>query len=438
MRKFGIEVDWEHLERGSATERATFAAIGIHHEDLWLTEAEDERVRAVRRKVNLSGYLLAEWLVANWWRLRWEPYRPSADWALSHSVPGIGGGYVWPNLTFAADGRRMLVHSCPTSRVPAEPIRYLVDRYVSISAREFEGAIDDFVVRVIARLGLAEIAGSNLHTLWSELRDERLDPQATEYRKIEALLGFDVDGAPAPLIEDLLAEGATLGRGAVEEIAAAGQTAGSLISGGEIRDLARTGVEFRRRDGVTLKGGPHRRQSPDAPAWLLGVEAAKSLRQQQGIGDRLETGTLAEYVGISAFDLGYSQGATPLAFEFEETPSRGYLVLKSRSGRARRFELARILGDRLAIREDGALRPVTRSATYRQKLQRAFAAELLCPIGPLSEFMADERGEDRIEEASDHFEVSAQTVRLQLINNGIADRDEIDLERASAAALPLR
>lgn len=432
MTRLGIEVDWEQLARGEPGERAAFGAIGIRHGDLWLTEAEDERVRTVRRKVNLSAYHLAEWLVANWWRLRWEPNRASTDWALSHSLPAIGGGYVWPNVTISADGQRTLLVSRPTARRAAEPIRYLVEASISISAREFESAVDDFVSRVIERLGLQGVVGTNLNDLWSALREERLDEGAAEFRKMEALLGFDVGGAPDRVVEGLIADGAALGRNAVEELAAAEQIAGSVVTGEEIREFARAGLESRPGDGIALRPRSGRRIPGDAPAWLRGVEVARAVREQQRPGERLETETLAQFVGVRARDLSGPAAPSPIAFELDETPERSVVVLKSRSARSRRFELARLLGDRLAIREEGALRPVTRSATYRQKLQRAFAAELLCPIELLSGYMADEHGEDRIEEAADHFEVSAQTVRLQLINNGFASREEIDLEHISA------
>ena len=52
------------------------------------------------------------------------------------------------------------------------------------------------------------------------------------------------------------------------------------------------------------------------------------------------------------------------------------LVLRQSGSRGRRFELARLLGDRLLDREIG-LRLASSNSTWRQKYQRAFAAELL-------------------------------------------------------------
>jgi len=69
---FSIEIDWERLEHGTPEERATFGAIGIHVDGVWLTEAHDTFVNRVRQKVHLSGYRLAHWLAWNWWRLRWN------------------------------------------------------------------------------------------------------------------------------------------------------------------------------------------------------------------------------------------------------------------------------------------------------------------------------------------------------------------------------
>ncbi|MCA9156579.1 MAG: ImmA/IrrE family metallo-endopeptidase, partial [Planctomycetales bacterium] len=51
---------------------------------------------------------------------------------------------------------------------------------------------------------------------------------------------------------------------------------------------------------------------------------------------------------------------------------------------------------------------------------RAFAAELLAPVDGLIEFLVDDRSDEALDEAAEHFQVSARTVAHQLENNAPA------------------
>ena len=70
-------------------------------------------------------------------------------------------------------------------------------------------------------------------------------------------------------------------------------------------------------------------------------------------------------------------------------------------------------------------------ATATQKRQRAFAAELLCPIDALVEFLDGDYSESAQEDAADHFEVSETTIAALLANNAC-------LPIAESARLPYR
>lgn len=58
-------------------------------------------------------------------------------------------------------------------------------------------------------------------------------------------------------------------------------------------------------------------------------------------------------------------------------------------------------------------------------MQRAFAAELLCPVGSLVDFLEDDFSDEAREEAAERFEVSPFAVTAVLVNNGKLERDEI-------------
>ena len=101
-------------------------------------------------------------------------------------------------------------------------------------------------------------------------------------------------------------------------------------------------------------------------------------------------------------------------------------MLRSRYATGRRFELARLVGARLLLPSEGSLHPATRAATYRQKAQRAFAAELLSPFAQVEEMLAGDYSEERQEEVAHHFQVSVLVIRNQLANHGRLERDSLD------------
>jgi Zn-dependent peptidase ImmA (M78 family) len=113
--------------------------------------------------------------------------------------------------------------------------------------------------------------------------------------------------------------------------------------------------------------------------------------------------------------------------------------LRSNYPTGRRFELARLLGDQLASGHKEPLALVSGAYTYRQKLQRAFAAELLCPFDALDDFLNGDYSESKQEDAAHHFDVSERVVTRQLVNHGrldssIPDDSEFDKTAQRRAA----
>ncbi|MCY4005348.1 MAG: hypothetical protein OXE84_00745 [Rhodobacteraceae bacterium] len=78
---------------------------------------------------------------------------------------------------------------------------------------------------------------------------------------------------------------------------------------------------------------------------------------------------------------------------------------------AQRFELARFVADR--VRSEGLSENQwlisSDLSTTRQKFQRAFAAEFLCPIDSLVDFLNGDFSESGVEDAADHYDVNEIT-----------------------------
>jgi len=425
--QLSIETDWEHSDSGALEERATYAAIGIRCGNLWLTEAEDFFVNRIRQKVYLSAYPLAEWFTWNWWRLRWEPQRHSRDWAMAHHMSAIGGGYVWPDITIISDGERLVFVPKPTRSRPTEPLRYLCQTPAIVGSSVFEGAIDEFVERVLEQLKAESISTSNLIDIWSDLLEERSSPKIALRRKFEALLGYEVDEASENLLERLVRDSSKLGEGGVQELAAARVEGASPATSAQIIEMAeRSGFALNPKDAVRLRQ-PLSMPLPSAvPAWRRGVAAAKALREQERLGDdKISNHRLCQLAGVPDATISENdRSGGPISFTFDERPSKGRLVLRSSYETGRRFDIARLLGDRI-VASNGALRPATRTYTYRQKLQRAFAGEFLCPFEKLTEVLGGDFSDDTIQDVARDFNVSVLTVRTLLVNHGLIERETL-------------
>ncbi len=429
-----IEADWERLDAGAPEERACFAAIGIFSGSIELTRAEDAFVGRVRSHVHLSAYKLAEWLAWNWWRQRWEPHSQAPDWAMAHRLTTIGGGYVWPNISIISDGERITLVAKPTELNAAEPLHYIADVAVVVRAVEFEDVVSRFIEQVRGQLRVEAIETTNLDHVWDDVCRERQDAESATRRRVEALLGFDPDEADAALLERLIIEATALGEHAIRELAAMSFGGGEVPTADNLEEMARyTGFDSRPRDVVRLQGEANLSPIGHVAAWRRGAEAAQALRAQERLGSApIADKQLADMAGVAAQTLEDLHSSANLSFAKDHSEDSGRIVLRSKWKTGRRFDLTRLLGDRIAGGVSETLFPATRARTYRQKLQRAFAAEFLCPFQALEDMLQGDYSEEMQEESANYFNVSSLTVRTLLVNHGRIGRNDLDGEFETA------
>ena len=410
----------------SPEDEATLSRIAVNVDRIRLTQTLDLRTMRVHDGANLSAYRLAEWLTWNWWRLRWEPPHQNVQrdrklgWRRAHELAGIGGGWLWPNVTVRSDGLRIGLDALPSPEVEAEPLRYLASRSTTVSAESFEAGVDDFVERVLARLDECALGGTDLATSWKELAAERADPESTAYRQIEAFLGCDVDEADPQQVERIILDGRTLGSAAMAEVAADG-----FHTADELREEARsTGFDACGGDGVRVLSGVWDGGGQRSP-WEVGTEAADALRRREGLTDGpVPDHRLADLCAVPAQALTETAAVGTMAFALHKPGGADRIVLHSKWRIGRRFEAARLLADSVLVETNDRLRPATGASTYRQKMQRAFAAEFLCPFGSLIDTLDDDFSEEARDAAAARFGVSPLAVTTVLANHGVVDRQE--------------
>ncbi|MBM3764012.1 MAG: hypothetical protein FJW32_01355 [Acidobacteria bacterium] len=429
-----IDVEWLPPFSGSEEIRQTSASLQLKFGEHNATSFEDEFSKSIQHRARVSAYPLGLWIASSWWRIRWEPAPlripiasgergPDVSWRLSHELPSVGFGFLWPRVTFASDGENIIVSCRPSPVLSTEPFRYLSDFDTVISADSFVRETDSFLDLVLRRLD--SFGQTDLHVLWHEVMAERNDPAISAWRRMEARLSYDPDEGPREVLDEFSKLAQTAGIGTAEEIAPA-------CAGRDTQNQLNAVLQFARATGVEASIKPLRRQSSGnqaEPPWHRGhamaLEARGSLRL--GLG-ALSDETLCEILNIQPRHLNPPDVPTVASHVSlgirDGSGDSAKLLFRKRNKPARRFEAARFLADYWSS-EDHWL-ALTDTTTARQKEQRAFAAEFLCPIDSLKEYLGTSFEPDAIEDAAINFGISGLAIESHLANNGLIPRGVVE------------
>lgn len=418
---------WRTAESGPPEFAHTMCDLALTIGGINLVRNEDLWSRTVRDSVLVSAYPLAFWLAASWWRLNREPLParpPSVDWRMAHELGAANEGFVWPRIRFAPDGESMRVWASPSSAMDAgQSVLYLqgLESPVSIPMDRFRSRAESFIDAVLSRLAALDLPDSDLGGLWQMVREESGDAERAAYRNIEAEMGFDPGTCPESMVREALALAGRMGMAAFSEAAPVFGSDSPSSPVSAIEEISRLpGLE----GAPSLVSSNPEVPSPLAPPWRRAVVAANRVRAEIGQnGDPVSTRRLCELLGIRFDELERwrSPVRRPAALGVREAAGRIRFVLRKNHPVAQRFELARFLADYVPREaEDAQWLVSTDLGTARQQYQRAFAAEFLCPIAALREFLRGDYSESAVEDAAEHFQVSQRTVESLLANNGLA------------------
>jgi hypothetical protein len=424
---FSFDVSWLPQSYGPPPVSATAASLTIRVGDHVATRNDDGWSRSVEDSARLALYPLALWLADSWWRLRWESEPshslPGSAWRMAHECAAAGHGFLWPNLTFASDSQSVQIVGRPANPLSEEPVRFLADFAETVPAEIFERAVDDFIGLVLARLRTFGLEKSDLERLWNDVCNERRSKEIAVLRRFEALLGFDAADAPQGLLNRMVSLLSRAGEHAADEIApacAGPDPGGDLSAIEEIASLP--GIKGNERNAEVLR--PKVLSTATPPMWRpweQGRSIARAVRSIEGRnGQPLNDDSLASLLGIRAADLQPSRSdrSAPVpGLAVRESNDGLRLHFRKRNRAALRFEAARLLCDVLIAPASDNWLPVTDSKTSRQKTQRAFAAEFLCPIESLDDFLSGNYSQERIEDAAERFGISPLAVSSHLANH---------------------
>ncbi len=426
MSHFKIDFDWISKFHGPEVGKATFAEITITIDDVTITEVYDKNAKTVRSGIYVSAYTLAKWLAYNYWRLRWEPKRYSSDWKMSHRIGAAGDGYLWPNISIYSDGGSIIFESENNSD-STQAVRYLHQFTKYIATDTFESEIDEFITNVLRRIDSMGIKEDELYMTWKDLIEEKNNYDLKEWRKLEAIMGYDPDEAPSESIVKLLQKSDEFGKDAIFELAAEYNVRiYDELDNLEIDKLHNKPIIYLndyRNMADLINNDTSRYKIP----WLKGEKAAQLLRGYWKIGnDPIDNTQIVKLLNIeeNILDEPHPNDRDKFNIGLRNGHPGGFTTfLKSPFAENRRFALMRILADHLVAPDDDRLLPAVTASTERQKFQRAFAREILCPIEQLkSDLDLNSNNsfpdDDMIDTVARKYAVSPRLIETVLVNKG--------------------
>jgi hypothetical protein len=438
MPGMSIELKWLPPFQGTEEIGRTSATIQIRFGAENATRFEDVWSESVQEGARVSAYPLALWLASSWWRLRWEPLPArirliqdqvpaDTNWRMSHELPAAGYGFIWPQLVFASDGASIRVSCRRSPALSGEPVHYLSEFEVAVPAREFEKGIDNFMDLVLRRLD--KLGETELHVLWRDVLAERADREQSAARKIEARLGYDADEASLDLLERFLNLATEAGADTTDEIA-------PVCAGSDPVGVLESVISLASRPGIQGRISiPAHVGVPNGalPPWQRARQFATAVRRSLSLGvEPLNDKTISDLLQISADDLNAKPPAhAPMGLAVRTGNQDLKLLFHKRNRLARRFEAARFIADYISAEGSDRWLPITDSGTARQKLQRAFAAEFLCPIDSLRSYLGDDFLPEAFEDAAEHFGISEMAIKSHLANHQLIPRTLVDSDTTS-------
>ena len=430
MNSLRFELSPSSLDVGTREERATFGQFSVVVNESVASEGVALGSNELLPGPYVPGYHVADWLVRNWWRLAYEPSldddleNTTMGWDLAHRMSTIGEGYVWPNILLVSDGLRMTLTTVASQDSGARAFRYVgPDKTQVVDFEEYLQAVQSFLSNVVELTKFkSSTSKPSLHDSWDKLQTEIGDSKTSTLRRIEAMLGYDPGEANEKDIQSSIDDMRRLGNDAVAELAADANTRHNSIS--RAKDVSkaarRVGFDGKIDDAIRLESNSNIQSWGECDAWRIGVATAHAVRHSERLnGQPIGNTRLASMAGTSQNVISTtSRSSDKLSFVIKDESGKFRIAMRSRWETGRRFDVARLVADRLFDNGiDDALLPATQAYTYRQKAQRAFAAELLAPFDALEDFLSGDRSEERRNEAADHFNVSTYVISGVLQNN---------------------
>ncbi|MEY9838401.1 ImmA/IrrE family metallo-endopeptidase [Streptacidiphilus sp. EB103A] len=428
----GMTWEWESALGVKLPEhRCTWARLEIRAGGEVVTLVEDLDSGSSRRSIYVPLYPLAEWVAFNWWTLLYnsrlsssalmDNVRLSSPEHMRNNFRSIGDGFSWPDLAIIPAGSQTTISWRPfSSPIAGWRLRYIGRGDVLVATSVLRDELARFVEAVIARLDENGISNTALHKEWQEVSGT--DSDEAEYCRTAARLGLDPYSTAHEFEEEILSAAElvpdSLFGDFVDAVAPAKlRAAQKWIAKASAKAEAMRTPSNSALEAIHSALDGSKIEYSSRP-WETGWSQAKIARQAAQVpsGERF---AINEYVTVGSLASPELQ-VQALGIGRDQAVS---LVLGSHhaNSRSSKFLLGRALWHSAATSDTAFL--VTNAYTEKQKIERAFAAELLAPAAGIAQLLEHDAWSTSLEEVeriADHFDVSAILVQHQIDNQLVA------------------
>ena len=423
-----FSVEWlDGAPNACAEERATLCRLRIFVGDENACVFYDPETGETYEHLTVPAVHIAEGIATDWWSI-------FGGRDLEHSLLLYRNGFALPNVLFKFDGAAFevagaqLVYDNPK-------LRFWQTGTEALSRDVAESVLSEFVDLVVAKLTGEDVVDSEVAICWSRVSRSRDDPEERAFCEAAGAMcvdPYEITDSDASLIEsagEWFSDGALIEflAGIDKRNHAGPQRSRQHDSPGAVILESIRAAEARPSDqsrlpelhGLARQIAHVTKRAPGERAWAPSYRAARAFRGAIGTPcDEAPASTraLAEKLGAKRF--APTSGLSGVAAVVSRDNDDVRIHLRERSGYqwgrwAVNFAFARALGDAVCFPD--ARRSVVNAlhGAERQAAGRAFAAELLAPVGKVLDMRDD--GLD-IDEISESLNVSSQVIDHQIRN----------------------
>jgi hypothetical protein len=382
----------------------------------------------VNESLYLPLYPMAEWLVANWWALLYEPENMhnagTPAYFERHSLFHASRGYALPKLLFKPLGEHVELSWKPHQQA-SRKVYFLSEGHAVVDREHLHELFTGIVQRVLDMLQIAGVSGTVLQEDWAAM--QAMDEGQVRFSIASAQLGLDPFNVQPDQVTAILTAARELPESLSQEVFQAGSVEALTAITTELRELLDTArsAKVKAADLHGLRDALTGEQKRKGLPFEVGYARARALRSEIGLnGDLLSTDkALHAKLGLAGSGATHTRtwanreldALMALTQDFDPY----FVVDQRRSGSAQRFALCRALHEYL-FGPEGQPRLVTEAVTEAQRINRAFAAELLAPADALRKRASGLIYDDRVQELAEEFGVSTMVIEHQLENQGVA------------------
>jgi hypothetical protein len=388
----------------SAELKATFCLLAITVGGKLVSRFFDERYSQVHDRIAMPAYPVAQGLARAWWTLL-------AGRSGTIRVRRFRDGFALPDIRFEPDGHYVEITAAPFE-YSNPPVTFTRTAHERAAVDDLERDMAEFIEAVVEKLSDYRLRNTWLQDRWSLIQVSLEDAEERFFCESAGALGIDpylCDEAQAhaieaaaeyfddeALLEFLASQRGQQPRSALQWLQAAEAQLGDKAALPTIAELAEA-----------LRSQPEAQALHPFQPWELGYRLAEDCRKALGLNPERVFDDVAEVAALfggTGFQV--AVGRVPgLRAEAYVNGAPKIILADLPAPESRTFAMMRAIGDFLAFRQEGRS-PVTDTYSYRQRIGRAFAVEMLAPAEIILQMERDGLAPDEIAAARNVSELA--------------------------------